>query len=285
MSFFSPKKLALPASILLFSLGIINGVPSRAQISQPVCVEGSAENLAAEDDGCLKAAEKYELTIYEMGLCSSDPLILGSSGKRAFVKAACQTTFANDAGKIANIAGKRSVDLDTGIKGSRPRNNTYTHAYIILSNNITIQGKHAIGNTTYYSYNYNDNGLSTIDSSLYAQFTESITNISQSEEWEAYMPALDLPDGDKVTALLIGPGYSVTNSAAIEASSESAIDKLIAVFIPGGGVTIDDDALGLEVKLDSAKGMSVFYVSPEVEGNARLGFGSAPFKPTFNVIK
>jgi hypothetical protein len=233
MPFFSSKKLALPASVLLFSLSIINGAPSRAQLSQPVCVEGSSQYLGESDDGCLKAAEIYTLTIYEMGLCSSDPLTL-NSGNRLFNKGDCQITFATDMGKMANIAGGLSVDLDTGTKGSRPLNNTYTHAYIILSKNITIKGKHSIGNTTYYSYNYNDNGLSTIDSSLYAPFTESITNISQSEEWGAYMPALDLPDGGKVTALLIGPGYSVTNSSAAAASTQSAVDKLIAVFIPGG---------------------------------------------------
>ena len=288
MPFFSSKKLALPASVLLFSLGIINGAPSRAQLSQPVCVEGSAQYLGESDDGCLKAAEKYELTIYEMGLCTSDPLIL-SSGNRVFDKseASCEATFADNDGKTANIAGGQIVNLGDD-KGTKPPNNTYTHAYIILSKNITIKGKHAIGDTTYYSFEYNDNtygkmGFSSTDLSSYAQFTESVDNVSNSESWGAYMSALDHPDGGSVTALLIGSGYSVNTNGASAASSQSAVEKLIGVFAASGdGVIINDNTTGLEVTLDSTKGMSVFYEGSD--NSARLGFGSAPFRPSFTVL-
>jgi hypothetical protein len=289
MSFFYSKKLALPASILLFSLGIMNGAPSRAQRSEPVCVEGSAAHLAEGGDGCLKAAEKYELTIYEMGLCTSDPLIQ-SSGNRIFSKleASCQTTFADDSGKTANIAGGLSVDLGND-KGSKPPNNTYTHAYIVLSTNITIKGKHTIEDTTYYSFEYDDGiygkiGFSTTDPSLYAQFTESVNDLSDTDSWGAYMPAISHPDGGSVTALLIGSEYSVENKFANAASSLSAVEKLIGVFTPsGGGVSINDDVTGLEVKLDSTKGMAVYFEGSD--DSARLGFGSAPFRPSFTAIK
>ncbi|QNJ31146.1 hypothetical protein SynPROS91_00750 [Synechococcus sp. PROS-9-1] len=278
MSFFSTKKFAAPASILLLSLGMMSGAPSRAQTS---CVEGSAP----PDDGCLKGAEKYELIIYEMGLCTSDPLIL-SSGNRVFNKsgASCVASFASDNGKIANIAGSQTVDLG---QGSKPPSNTYSHAYIVLSKNITIKGTHIIEGITHYSIEYvNEDGtigFSSTNSSSYEEFIESVDDVSSSESWGAYMPAENHPDGGSVTALLIGTGYSVDDNGANAASSKSAVEKLIGVFTPSeGGVTIDENDRGLNVTLDSSNGMSVWQ---EGSPSAGLGFGSAPFRPSFTVIK
>ena len=264
----------------------MNGAPSRAQFP-PACVAGSAANLGEDDDGCLKAAEKYELTIYEMGLCTSDPLIL-SSGSRVFNKseASCEATFSDNSGKTANIAGGLSVDLGAD-KGSKPPNNTYTHAYIVLNKDITIKGKHTIGNITHYSFEYNDDtygkmGFSTTDPSLYSQFTESVS-AAGSDPYDPYFAAFDHPDGGSVTALLIGSGYSAGDNGASGASGPSAVDKLIAVFTPsGGGVIINDDVIGLEVTLDSTKGMSVWDEGSD--NSSRLGFGSAPFSPSFTVL-
>ena len=276
MPFFSSKNLVVPTSILLFSLGIMSGAPSRAQ----TCVDGNTP----PEDGCYKAAEKYELTIYEMGLCTSDPLIL-SSGNRVFNKseASCVASFANNSGKTADIAGSKSVDLGIGPK---PPSKTYTHAYIVLSKDFTIKGKHKIGDITHYSIEHTDQygtiGSSTTNQSSYEQFTESVDDVSSSESWGAYMPAETHPDGGNVTALLIGTGYSVEDNGANAASSKTAVEKLIGVFTPSeGGVTIDDSDKGLTITLDSSKGKSVW---PEGSPSAGLGFGSAPFRPSFTVI-
>ena len=277
MPLFSSKKLAISASVLLFSLGMMNSAPTRAQ----TCVDGNTP----PEDGCFKAAEKYELIIYEMGLCTSDPLIL-SSGNRVFNKseASCVATFTNNSGKVANIAGSQSVDLGNGPK---PPSKTYTHAYIILSKGITIKGKHKLGDTTHYSIEHSDTygtiGFSSTNPSAYEQFTENVDDLSASESWGAYMPAENHPDGGTVTALLIGTGYSAEDNGANAASSKTAVEKLIGVFTPSaGGVTIADNDKGLTITLDSSKGMSVF---PEGSPSAGLGFGSAPFRPSFTVIK
>ena len=96
------------------------------------------------------------------------------------------------------------------------------------------------------------------------------------------MPAESHPDGGTVTALLIGTGYSVDDNGANAASNKTAVKKLIGVFTPSqGGVTINDSDKGLTITLDSSKGMSVW---PEGSPSAGLGFGSAPFRPSFTVI-
>ena len=192
MSLFSFNKIMTSASIFLFSIGTLSGTPSSAQ-AMTDCVDGTRP----PEDGCLKAAEKYELTIYEMGLCTSDPLVL-SSGSRVFSKseASCVATFANNSGKLANIAGSQSVDLG---QGTKPPSNTYSHAYIVLSKNITIRGKHSYEGVTHYSIEGTDEygtiGFSATNSSSYEEFTESVDDVSGSEEWGAYMAAEEHPDG------------------------------------------------------------------------------------------
>ena len=281
MSLFSFNKLLTSASIFLFSIGTVSGAPSSAQ-GRTDCVDGTRPS----QDGCLKAAEKYELTIYEMGLCTSDPLVL-SSGSRVFNKseASCVATFANNSGKRANIAGSQSVDLG---QGTKPPSNTYTHAYIVLSKNFTLKGTHSYGGVTHYSIQGTDEygtlGFSSTNSSSYEEFTEMVDDVSGSEQWGPYMSATEHPDGGSVTALLTGSGYSVSDNGADAASSKSAVDKLIGVFAASGsGITISDNDTGLEVTLDSSKGMSVWFEG-ESEDTAGLGFGSAPFRPAFTVI-
>ena len=280
MSLFSFNKLLTSASIFLFSIGTLSVAPSSAHLAD--CVDGTSPQ-----EGCFKAPEKYELTIYEMGLCTSDPLVL-SSGSRVFNKseASCVATFANDGGKRANIAGARSVDLG---QGTKPPRNTYTHAYIVLSKNFTLKGKHSYGGVTHYSIQGTDEygpiGFSSTNSSSYEEFTEMVDDVSVTEQWGAYMPAVEHPDGGSVTALLIGSGYSVSDNGSDAASSKSAVDKLIGVFAASGsGVTISENDTGLEVSLDSSKGMTV-WDQGESEDTAGLGFGSAPFRPAFTVIR
>ena len=252
MPFFSTKKIVTPLSFILLSLGMMNSAQSRGQ----ACIDGSTP----PEDGCFKAAEKYELTIFEMGLCTADPLIL-NSGNRVFNKseASCVATFANNKGKLANIAGSKSVNLGNG---PIPPSKTYTHAYIVLDKNITIKGRHKLGDITHYSIEHSDEfgtiGFSSTNPSSHEQFTESVDNVSSSEIWGSYMPAQNHPDGGSVTALLIGSGYSANDNSANAASSKSAVKKLIGVFTPsGGGVIIDKDVKGLTITLDSSQGMNL----------------------------
>ena len=80
--------------------------------------------------------------------------------------------------------------------------------------------------------------------------------------------------GGEVSALL-------TDSSLIRASSESGVERLVAVFATNSGspVVIDDSVSGLEVELqvtDGGYGIQFDGNSGEV-----IDFGSMPFKPIF----
>ena len=105
---------------------------------------------------CLGTPEKYEITIYEMGLCSSDSSpITGSSGSKIWDKSTCVPTM------ISGVNGT-IVDLAPGSSGSkiaalpnapeRPSNGIYNFAYILISSAFNLKGSYTLADgTTYYS--------------------------------------------------------------------------------------------------------------------------------------
>ena len=88
--------------ILINSFGFIQ--PSKAEFTMPACPTSGTKTysqlLALTEDAnsfeCLGTPEKYEITIYEMGLCtSSTSPITGSSGSKIWDKSTCVPTMSS----------------------------------------------------------------------------------------------------------------------------------------------------------------------------------------------
>ena len=86
---------------------------------------------------CMTEAAAYELTIYEVHLCTSAPT--APTAASAIVKPNCVLVFQNSAGSTVSLsaAGSESLVGET----FKPPAGNYTHAYIKLDNVIGITGK------------------------------------------------------------------------------------------------------------------------------------------------
>ena len=83
---------------------------------------------------CAGTPDRFELSIYEMGLCTSNPI---EGSPKAFSKTNCVVSMETAGGVTADLAGK-TVDLPSA--ASRPANNTYTYAYIVIKNTFLVEG-------------------------------------------------------------------------------------------------------------------------------------------------
>ena len=220
---------------------------------------------------CAGTPDRFELNIYEMGLCTSNPI---SGSPKTFGKTNCVETMVKTGGVTADLAGT-TVDLPSA--DSRPENNTYSYAYIIIKNTFGLKGSIKIsdGSGGVHQYCSTSDGLST-------SATSSCTPVNHTETLSSFGGEIFSPDfgpaematGGEVSALL-------SDSSLVRATTEAGVERLIAVFATNAGspVVINDSVSGLEVELqvtDGGYGIQFDSNTGEV-----YDFGSMPFKPIF----
>ncbi len=232
----------------------------------------SAADIASDGTYfCAGTPDRFELDIYEMGLCTSNPI---SGSPKAFSKTDCVESMVTESGVTADLAGT-TVDLPSAT--SRPANNTYSYAYIIIKNTFGLRGSLKIsdGSGGIFKYCSTSDGSSTgaTTSCTPVNHTETLSTFDETFSPD-FGPAAMPSGGGEVSALL-------TDSSLIRASSESGVERLVAVFATNSGspVVINDSVSGLEVELqvtDGGYGIQFDSNSGEV-----VDFGSMPFKPIF----
>ena len=200
---------------------------------------------------CTDTPDRFEITIYELGLCTAQPIKTGSP--RTFSRDDCVVTMTSS-GSVADLANS-TVTLPS--MNGRPASNTYTHAYIILTNTFGLKGSVTIKNGSGDDVKYcpDTNGDSTGGTTAASGFctpqphTEILNDFGDGS-FSAYFP-LDAEDGEmdgggKVSALLTGDDVNLTT-----ATQASEAKRLIGVFETNSGnpVVINDQTNGLEMQL------------------------------------
>ena len=225
-----------------------------------------ATKLSSYNYYCLGSPDKFEIAIYEMGLCTQNPI---SGTPKAFSKANCVVTMSTD-GATADLAGK-TVSLPPA--SGRPTNATYTYAYIVILNEFGLKGSVSLNGSVYCSTSTGTEVNSSAGCTA-ANHTEELDTFG--DGFEADFGPETMPTGGKVSAIL-------TDSSLTRAANASAVTRLVGVFETNSGspVVINDGVNGLEVELQvSDGGYGIGFNSSGIP----IFFGSAPFKPVFNTF-
>ena len=233
----------------------------------------SASEIA--EDGtffCAGTPDRFELSIYEMGLCTTNPI---EDSPKVFSKTNCVESMVSTGGVTADLAGK-TVDLPSS--ATRPANNTYTYAYIVIKNTFGLKGSLKIsdgsGGVLQYCSTSDGSSTSATESCTPVNHTETLTSFDDTFSPD-FGPA-EMPSGGEVSAIL-------TDSSLVRAT-EGGVERLIGVFATNAGtpVVINDSVSGLEVELqvtDGGYGIEFNSSTGEV-----IDFGSMPFKPVFTTF-
>ncbi len=313
MSFQSIFKTIIKTSALT-SLGITSSIAIAPEIkaenfNMAACPEPGSTNanltyIAGTLQGqCLHTPDQYILTIYEMGLCTSDPTAAGN-----FNKSNCVETMISTSGTEVDLAPGSAASKTAALpsSSSRPASNSYTHAYILLGNNFKMKGTYELSDgTKYFSKEEEDQwgkyGAASKTITSAEQHTDLVDNMYFGEEengWDGVMSATSMPGGGTVSALLLkecsGDTCTGTNGLA---TSQGEVKRLLGVFETNSGapVVITDATEGVEVELvvksdpsnPSASGggyLIMGWDNGDGNGFDLRGFGSAPFKPRFTTF-
>ena len=264
----------------------------KARASEPQCKDvlgtknGNGKYSKDKDDikadntnFCTETPDRFEIVIYELGLCTSAPFTKAST---TFNKDTgnCVVTMTSS-GSTADIAGS-TVSLPN--MPGRPQSNSYQYAYVIIKNVIGLKGSLKIddgsGGVSHYCSDATGDATNASASCSPLNHSEEIDDFGDTS-FSAFYPgdartSVSMPGGGAVTALLVKNDLSTASQA-----SES--QKLIGLFSTdvNNKVVITDATKGLEMELtvtDLGYGISF-------DGNGEVDdFGSMPFQPIFNTF-
>tara|TARA_Y100001980_G_C14480146_1_gene258789 strand:+ start:149 stop:1012 length:864 start_codon:yes stop_codon:yes gene_type:complete len=239
-------------------------------------VDGKYQKTAAQIGNlmtfCTDTPERFEITIHELGLCTSNPI--QTANPMTFSKNDCVVTMTSN-GVTADLANN-VVSLPE--MDGRPASNTYTHAYIIITNTFGLRGsvtiKNGSGNDVKYCSTVSgaSSAGTTAGSFCTAQDHTEILDDFGDLAFSPYFAPATMDGGGNVSALL-------TDANLNTAASTSDAQRLIGVFETNSGspVVINGSTNGLEMQLTVTDiGYGIQFVNGEP-----FDFGSMPFKPVF----
>ena len=254
--------------ILALSAFAMSASEVKAQ-TLPVCpTSGTAGTLGA-GGVCRGTPDRYEVTVYEMGLCTSDPL---SSGN--YNNTTCTATFTSAGGTNANLAGGASITLGSSGSGGgvRPADGSYGWAYIIIGNTFGLRGEYElVGGAAPGVYGSTATGNAVIGATP-TDFTETLTNFDPSgactpTAWEN-----------------VGTGRldaAIADSSLTTATSCTGVTRIIGSFAPSTPIVIDPATTGIQVTFSVTNNGMTLVAAPGVPLDS---FESGPFSPSFTIL-
>ena len=233
--------------------------------------------FSAGANSCRTTPSKYQITIYEMGVCKSHPF--GVSGtEKSMDTSTCSVTFSNSSGSTVDIANNIGGKVDLDGTSTRPSNGTYKFPYIILDKNFIINAEflHSNGNTYYGSGNGN---TATLASSS-VDYTDQLTNFNGPACYSGYVGA-SIPVGT-IDAFLVNNSMTRSEDSEVTSGECDNVSKLVGVISLSNPFSITPKTVSLQfnfkitnygVQFTDDVGNDV----PDTSG----GIGSGPFSGSF----
>ena len=180
-------------TILTLAVFVLNTSPALAALNNgsPSGTLNACSTGIAAGASCRATPTKYQVTIYEMGLCSEHPFGTNTAGVNGSTvstmdKSTCSPAFTNTAGHTVDIAQFVNGSVDLVGTSTRPANATYGYPYIILGNSFTVNT--AVTSTDSNVYYSNGSGGATTTSPG-TDYADQLTNFFGGSCYSGYIGA------------------------------------------------------------------------------------------------
>jgi len=266
------KKLLFPA-LLTISAGLAIALPNKSYSQAMDACDASsltdAQFASTYSDGCAMTPEKYEIVIYEMGLCTGSNPISGGTLDRTN----CTATYTNSSGQTVDLAGSNSVTLDAS-SASKPSPNTYTWGYMVMANTFGLQGSITTSENTWRT---TSTTAASSSSSSNGEFTETLTDFGSGNSCESSANA----------TMSLGTMHAIVTDSDLNEDTtcdSSVITRLVGAFSPTTSYTISESTTAVKITFTvTDNGMSVIPASSSPFGVEM--FGGGPFQMEITTIE
>ena len=265
---------------ILFSLMLINktSFAVTAEDSGP-CSTGT--NLfSTTATACRFTPQTYKASVYEMGLCSVNPMAGASLDKST-----CTTVFtATDQTNGSEHDFALGDAVLAGVS-TRPANGTYKFPYIILSNVFTIKAQFTkADNTTFYVHNDGGSGsCGSADTTSPAQeCTSTLNQFAQNNVCDGEY--LDAPVSiGTINGYLMQSSTLDKRDGASETASNvcSNVDRLVGVINMNNPIVITPNTISFKFIFNVTGYGAQMFTNSAPGNNPNGGGGSGPFSGFF----
>ena len=281
MKFFSNTTLKASVSFGFCILASI--ISSSEKVNANTCESLFGDNPSSINDSCYITPSTYKIRVYEMGLCTTDPLAGTSINSNDDVvtdntisESNCTPTFQSSTGSLVDLGGNATQTL-TGTN-FRPPTGTYPHAYIKIENTFGLKGTYQINSNTFYT----SSDGSPVAEALHSEFDEDLMDFSNGKTCSG---SPELAGAEVFTTGVTGTMKAVLaqvsggNLGTYTADSScGSSTHLFGSFQPTTPVVVSNQTKGMEVNFSiTGRGMTIF---PDGSGGMS-GFGGGPFSPSF----
>ena len=254
------------------SAALNNGSPSGTLND---CATGIAAGAS-----CRATPTKYQVTIYEMGLCSDHPFgtnTAGASGstETTMDKSTCSPAFTNTAGHTVDIAQFVNGSVDLQGTSTRPANATYGYPYIILGNTFTVNT--AVTSTDSNVY-YSDGSGGATTTAPGTDYADELTNFFGGSCYSGYVGA-SIPIGT-LDGFLTNNSLVRRDSTDFSGGECTGVTRLVGVINLTNPFTITSQTKKLQFNFI----VTDYGVELDVNGSGVVtDMGSGPFSGSFVV--
>ena len=284
MKFFSNTTLKASASFGFCILASI--ISSNEKANANTCESLFGDNPSSINDSCYITPSTYKIRVYEMGLCTTDPLAGTSINSNDDVvsdntisESNCTPTFQSSTGSLVDLGGNATQTLSG--TNFRPPIGTYPHAYIKIENTFGLKGTYQINSNTFYT----SSDGSPVAEALHSEFDEDLMDFSNGKTCSG-SPELAgeelFTTGDTGTMKPVLAQDIALNLGTYTADSScGSSTHLFGSFQPTTPVVVSNQTKGMEVNFSiTGRGMTIF---PDGSGGMS-GFGGGPFSPSFSTF-
>ena len=265
--------------------------PAASTITSPNDIGDDTSFVSSAGGMCYGTPEEYGVTIFKMGLCTSNPA--PASAGSAPDTSSCTFTFEKDdgVGESKSFAAGGVVDLSEAYS-SAPDVGSYTYAYIEIENSFDIKAKYGpLGdsdNTTYFTNGTfgeagNVTGLNANPPSGEYLATSAPMNTFYGDNGEEVCVASgeENVSGGTIRAYLLDSSDNLVADDS-SATSCSGVTKLLGIMELNDAVNITESTTSLKATFTvTNNGTSIIY-DDEADG---ISFDSGPFSVSFETIE
>ncbi len=235
--------------------------PSASTITSPNDFGDTTSFIATTGGNCYGTPEEYGVTIYKMGLCTSNPA--PSSAGSAPDTSSCSFNFEKDdgVGEAASFASGGEVDLSETYS-SRPAAGSYSYAYIEIKNSFDIKASYGpLGDSAKTTY-FTNGTLSEAGTVTGASTTPTVS------------------DGYVTTEAPLTTFFGDSGEEVCSATAEESVTggTIRAYLLDSSGTLVADDSLATE-----CSGVTKLLGIMQLDDTVEITSSTTSVKTTFKV--
>jgi len=268
------KNLFWSALLLFVNFNIANAAVLNVDADDGTACLASGTMMTA-DGGCRATPSKYEMTVYEMGVCTNDPFANGTIA--TMDKTSCSIVFINPNGFTNDYAASIGSNVEMKGTSTKPKNGIYKYPYIVLNTQFVVQGSFTNGSTTYYS-----NGAAvTTSAGSASELTDKLVNFGDSTCRSGYLNAT--VDGGKISGFLTNSGLTRADETDYSNPNCTGISRIVGLMNLNTPFTISDKTVSFQYSFVLTD-FGIQFFDDSGSNSVPDAFGSGPFSGKFTII-